>query len=47
MSVGFVFEAYDNLRKCKVAIKRTQKAGNIISREYEILQSLKGKPNVV
>jgi serine/threonine protein kinase len=46
-SIGFVFEAYDNHRQCKVALKRTQKAGNIISREYEILQALKNAPNVV
>lgn len=45
--VGYVFEAIDNHRKCKVALKRTQKAGNIISREYEILQALRGVPNVV
>ena len=45
--IGFVFEAFDNNRKCKVALKRTQKAGNIISREYEILRTLQGKPNVV
>jgi len=44
---GYVFEAYDNKRQCKVALKRTQKAGNIISREYEILQILRGVPNVV
>jgi len=30
-----------------VALKRTQKAGNIISREYEILDMLRGKENVV
>jgi serine/threonine protein kinase len=47
MLIGFVFEAFDNNRKCKVALKRTQKAGNVISREYEILQALKGVPNVV
>jgi len=45
--IGYVFEAFDNNRKCKVALKRTQKAGNIISREYEILTKLQGKPNVV
>ena len=44
---GFVFEAYDENRKCKVAIKRTQKAGNMISREFEILDLLRGKPNIV
>lgn len=44
---GYVFEAYDNNRQCKVALKRTQKAGNIISREFEILDMLRGKENVV
>lgn len=39
---GFVFEAYDENRKCKVAVKRTQKAGTTISREFEILDLLKG-----
>ena len=45
--LGYVFEAFDNNRKCKVALKRTQKAGNIISREFEILDMLKGKDNIV
>ena len=44
---GYVFEAYDNNRLSKVALKRTQKAGNIISREFEILDMLRGKENVV
>ena len=43
---GFVFEAEDQNDR-KVAVKRTQKAGNIISREFEILDMLKGKKNVV
>jgi serine/threonine protein kinase len=30
-----------------VALKRTQKAGTVISREYEILEMLKGATNVV
>jgi serine/threonine protein kinase len=30
-----------------VALKRTQKIGNIVSREYEVLCLLKGAPNVV
>ena len=42
-----VFEAVDEKSGRKVAIKRTQKAGNIISREYEILYMLRGKPNIV
>ena len=45
--LGYVFEAYDDIRKMKVAIKRTVKAGNIVSREYEVLTLLKGTPNVV
>jgi len=46
-NIGYVFEAWDNNRDCKVALKRTQKAGNIISREYEVLDMLRGKENVV
>ncbi len=45
--LGFVFESYDVNRKCKVAVKRTQKMGNIISREYLLLDMLKGKENVI
>ena len=30
-----------------MALKRTQKAGNIISREFEILDMLRGKENIV
>lgn len=45
--LGYVFEAIDTNRNCKVALKRTQKAGNIVSREYEVLSLLKGAPNVV
>ena len=31
----------------QVAVKRTQKAGNVVSREYEVMTLLKGSPNVV
>ena len=31
----------------KVAVKRTQKAGNVVSREYEVMSLLKGETNVV
>jgi len=44
---GYVFEAYDYHRTCKVAVKRTQKAGNIVSREYEVLSLLRGAENIV
>ena len=47
MFSGYVFEAVDLNKDIKVALKRTQKAGNIVSREYEVLSLLKGAPNVV
>lgn len=34
-------------RKCRVAVKRTQKMGNIISREYELLDMLRGQQNII
>ena len=46
-SKGYVFEAYDENRNMKVAVKRTQKAGNIVSREFEVMSLLKGAQNVV
>jgi glycogen synthase kinase 3 beta len=42
-----VFEAIDEKKKLRVALKRTEKAGNVVSREYEILSLLKGCPNVI
>ena len=47
MFSGYVLEAIDLNKDIKVALKRTQKAGNIVSREYEVLSLLKGAPNVV
>lgn len=44
---GYVFQCFDQNRNCMVALKRTQKAGTVISREYEILEMLKGATNVV
>jgi serine/threonine protein kinase len=46
-SFGYVFEAYDRNRQCKVALKRTTKAGEFVSREYEILELLKGCENCI
>lgn len=46
-SFGYVFEAYDKNRDCKVALKRTTKAGDYVSREYEILELLKGCKNCI
>ena len=45
--LGYVFEAIDVNRNQKVALKRTQKAGNIVSREYEVLSLLENAPNIV
>ncbi|CAD8092363.1 unnamed protein product [Paramecium sonneborni] len=38
---GYVFEAFDQQRRQKVALKRMQKVGKFQSRECEILQQLK------
>lgn len=46
-SFGYVFEAMDQESGTKVAVKRTQKAGEFVSREYEVLNRLKGCKNVV
>ena len=47
MQIGFVFEAIDKNRGNKVAIKRTLKVGNVISREYVVMSMLEGAPNIV
>ena len=46
-SFGYVFEAYDKESKQTVAVKRTQKAGEYVSREFEVLNRLKNCNNVV
>lgn len=46
-SFGYVFEAFDKNRGQKVALKRTTKAGDYVSREYEILELLKDCPNCI
>jgi len=46
-SFGYVFEAYDNNTKQTVAVKRTTKAGQFVSREFEVLNKLKECRNVV
>ena len=38
---GYVIEAYDHIHDKRVAIKKTHKVSNILSREYEILSKLK------
>ena len=45
--VGYVFEAYDRKHNQKVAVKRTTKAGDYVSREYEVLDKLKDCRNVI
>lgn len=42
-----MFEAFDIDRDCKVALKRTTKAGEYVSWEYEILEMLKDVKNCV
>jgi len=46
-SFGYVFEAYDKTHKQTVAVKRTTKAGEYVSREFEVLDKLKDCKNVV
>lgn len=46
-SFGYVFAAHDKNRDCKVALKRTTKAGDFVSREYEVLELLKGCRNCI
>jgi len=46
-SFGYVFEAYDKTHKQIVAVKRTTKAGEYVSREFEVLDKLKDCKNVV
>jgi len=46
-SFGYVFEAYDKEAQMVVAVKRTQKAGEFVSREYEVLKKLKDCRHVV
>lgn len=46
-TIGYVFEAEDKNTGTRVALKRTMKVGNVVSREYEILSLMKGCPNVV
>ena len=44
---GYVLEAYDNNIQQKVAIKRTHKVGQLMSREHQILAELKNHENIV
>lgn len=46
-SFGYVFEAFDKKHNQIVAVKRTTKAGEYVSREYEVLDKLKACKNVV
>jgi len=45
--LGYVFEAYDTVSKRQVAIKRTTKAGEFVSREFEVLEKLRGCENCI
>ena len=45
--LGYVFEAEDPKTGERVAIKRTSKSGEYVSREFEVLDRLKGCIHVV
>jgi len=45
--IGYVFEAIDPHTGESVAIKRTSKSGEYVSREFEVLDKLRGCENVV
>lgn len=42
-----MFEAFDTVANRKVAIKRTTKAGEFISREFEVLEKLRQCENCI
>ena len=44
---GYVFKAIDCKTEQPVAIKRSQKVGSKVSREFEVLAALQGKENVI
>lgn len=46
-SFGYVFEAFDTVSQRKVAIKRTTKAGEFVSREFEVLEKLRHCENCI
>ena len=47
MNIGYVFKAVESATGRPVAIKRSQKVGSKVSREFEVLSELQGKPNVI
>jgi len=47
INLGYVFEAYDRQHKQTVAVKRTTKAGEYVSREFEVLDKLRECKNVI
>jgi serine/threonine protein kinase len=44
---GYVFSAFESATGRPVAIKRSQKVGNKVSREFEVLSALEGRPNII
>ena len=47
LCLGYVFEAIDPNTGESVAIKRTSKSGEYVSREFEVLDKLRDCENVV
>lgn len=46
-SFGYVFEAIEKKSKKTIAIKRTTKAGEFVSREFEVLEKLRGNQHCI
>ena len=46
-NIGYVFKALDKETDQIIAVKRTEKAGEFVSREFEILSKLRNCKNVV
>lgn len=46
-SIGYVFEAWDHTNNKRVALKRVEKVGAQLSREYEILFELRNCDHIV
>jgi serine/threonine protein kinase len=46
-AIGYVFEAFDVERQQRVAVKRTTKACDKVSREFEVLEKIRGSDNCI
>lgn len=46
-SFGYVFEAVEKGSRRTLAVKRTTKAGEFVSREFEVLEKLRGNKHCI